>query len=252
MRGLIIAVFFVLGGVLIQEAQAQTDNQPVSDQGTRLFYRTELYGGAFIHTQGWGLNFRKGWRMTGFKKHLLSFEFATMKHPKQQKSFNPYYDDTRGFFFGKLNSLLNLRSAYGQQKVLFGKDLKRGVQISYIYMAGITLGLVKPEYLEIADALPTYNFITTERYDPERHNIDQIFGRAPITKGLDEIDLYPGFHGKFAMNFEYAAQDDVIWAIEVGSNFDLFHKEIPIMALTDNSQYFLTLYVNIQYGKKFF
>ena len=224
----------------------------VSDEGTKLFYRTEYSGGAFLHTLGWGLNFRRGWRQTGFKKHIFSAELSTMKHTKEQKSFNPFFEDTKGFYFGKLNSLLNLRAAYGKQKTLFGKELKNGVQISLIYLGGVTIGLVKPEYLEIADALPSFNSITTERYDPDEHDLNQIFGRGPITKGLDELSIYPGLHGKFGMNFEGAAQDDVIWAVEVGANVDLFHKEVPLMAFAQNNQYFLTFYVNILYGKKYF
>jgi len=244
---ILIAFFIGISSVFSQE-KATT----VSDDGLKLFYRTEMYGGLLIHTNGYGINFRKGFRKTGFSKRLLSIEVVNMKHPKQYKSYNPYYDDTKGFFFGKMNSLSIIRPAIGHQKVLYGKEVKRGVQISYLYFAGASIGLVKPVYLEIAyPTVPTYKTLSTEKYDSEEHTIDQIFGRAPATKGIEETKIYPGFHGKVALNFEYAPADDMLRAIETGVSLDAFHKKVPIMAFSRNSQFFLTLYINVQFGKKY-
>ena len=254
MRLLILALFSVL---LSLPSFAQTTNKP-ADTGTpyddtRLFYRTEVYGGLYIHTRGWGLNFRKAYRRTGFSKQVLSIEINNQKHPKEHKSFNPYYDDTKGFVFGKLNSIFVLRPSYGRQKVLYTKEAKRGVQISYFTLFGPSLALAKPIYLEIAHpTVPGYDFLTTEKYNEEEHTMDMIFGRAPFTKGLDEIAVYPGLHGKFALNFEYAPADDLLRALETGLTFDAYYKEVPIMAFAENSQFFLTAYLNIQFGKKFF
>jgi len=237
---------FPLSGLLAQE-KADTPSDDV-----RLFYRTEMYGGIMAHSQGFGLNFRKGFRKTGFKKNLLSIELVNMRHPKEYKSFNPYVDDTKGFFFGKLNSLFILRPSFGRQKVLYSKEARKGVSVSMLYFGGVSIGLLKPIYLEVANrSLPSYDFLTTERYDSESHSFDRIFGRAPFTRGLDELQFYPGLHTKFALNFEYAPMDDLLRAIETGASLDVFHKEVPLMAFADNSQFFLTLYINLQFGKKF-
>lgn len=254
-KTLILLPIFLMVGIFSGYGQGRntpTDSDtPFED--TRLFYRTQIYGGAFLHTQGWGLNIRKSWRKTGFVNRVLSLEINNMKHPKEQKSFNPYYDDTKGFVFGKLNSLSILRPSYGLQKVVYSKQAKRGVQVSYFTMIGPSIGLVKPVFLEIAHpTVPNYKFLTTEKYDSEEHSFDEIFGRAPATKGLEQTKLYPGIHGKFALNFEYAPSDEMHRALEVGVNFDGFTKEVPIMAFAENSQFFLTFYLNLQFGKKFF
>ncbi len=249
----LIAILVCTSTTLVAQGNNTPTDTDTPYDDTRLFYRTQLYGGAYMHTRGWGVNFRKSWRKTGFVNRVFSIEFNNMRHPKEQKSFNPYYDDTKGFVFGKMNSLSILRPSYGLQKVLYSKEAKRGVQVSYFTMIGPSLGLVKPVYLEIAHpSVPNYNRITTERYDSEVHDFDVIFGRAAATKGIEETQIYPGIHGKFALNFEYAPTDDMHRALEVGVNFDSFGREVPIMAFAENSQFFLTFYLNLQFGKKFF
>lgn len=220
---------------------------------TRLFYRSEMSGGLILHTHGFGANFRKAKRKTGFKQRLFSIEIVNIKHPKEYKT-SPYVEDSKGFIFGKLNSLTVLRPSIGKQKVLYSKETKRGVQISYILLVGPSLGLVKPVYLEIArpNVSDANKIISNEKYDPAEHQMNMIYGKAPVTMGIDEIKPYPGLHGKFGLNFEYAPLDDLIRAIEAGITIDAFHKKVPIMANTYNSQVFATFYINLQFGKKFF
>ncbi len=234
-------------------AFSATAQETAPQEQTRLFYRSFLSGGVTLHSNGMGLNFRKGKRKTGFKKHLFEAELVTMKHPKEYKSFNPYFDDSRGFVFGKENALLVLRPSYGRQRILYTKDAKRGVQISYLIMGGPTLGFVKPVYLEIASSGQIGRVVvSTERYDPEEHSLDEIFGRAPMLTGINELSVIPGGQAKFAFQFEYAPEDDLIRAVETGFVVDFFAKEVPIMAFADNRQLFYSFYINWQFGKKSF
>lgn len=251
MRGLALLLTSLSIFFLHFDLNAQDKAQTAFDD-TRLFYRTELYGGLILHETGFGAMFRKGYRKTGFSKTLLSAELVTMKHPKEIKSFNPYVDDNnKSFIFGKLNSLTVLRPTIGRQKIMYSKIAKKGVEVSYMYHAGLSLGFVKPVYLEIAESIsPNAQTINVEKYDSEEHSIEQIIGRASFTRGLDEIRIYPGLHTKFALNFEYAPMDDLLRAIEVGTAVDLYAKEVPIMAFTDNSQFFLKFYLSLQFGKK--
>jgi len=227
---------------------------------TRLFYRSDVSGGALIHSNGLGVFYRRSKRITGFKKKFISGELISMKHPKEHKSYNPYIDNTKGFVYGKLNTLTILRAAYGIQKTTFSKETKRGVEIGYLITIGPEIGLVKPIYLEIAyPNVSSYIYKSTERYDPERHNLNNIYGRAPALKGIEEIKFYPGAQFKLGINFEYAAMDDMIKAIETGVTLDMFYKKVPIMAgfpigepnaEPKNHQFYITLYLALQFGKK--
>lgn len=218
---------------------------------TRLYYKKEQSGGLVLHTNGWGLNYRHGLRKGAFNMTLFSGELVGMKHPKEYKTFNPYYDETKGYVFGKKNVLVLARGIVGKQRIMYSKETKKGVRVSTVYAGGLNLGMLKPVYLEITKPGERQtNTIVTERYDEEVHTIDKIYGRAPVLRGLDELSVSPGLHLRVAANFEYAPLDELIKALEVGFAADGFLTPVPMMAFIDNKQVFLTFYLNWQVGKK--
>ena len=214
----------------------------------KLIYRSDYSGGLFLHSHGYGANFRYGQNLTARVKRIFSAELLNMKHPKEKKIFNAGQDDARGYYYGKLNSLTLLRASIGRQKIIHAKELKGGVQVSYLYAFGPILGFLKPIYLEIGET--GFSSVKIERYDPDEHSQGEIYGRALFTYGLNEISFVPGGHAKFAMNFEYAPDDDLMKALEVGMLLDVYAKEPEIMTTAKNEQFWLTFYVNLQFGKK--
>lgn len=247
--GKIVKVFLpILVLVALVSAGYAQDEKIGEKEQIKLIYRSDVSGGIFLHSYGYGANFRYGQNLTAKVKRIFSAELLNMKHPKEKKIFNSGQDDARGFFYGKLNSLTLFRASIGRQKVIYGKELKGGVQVSYLYAIGPTLGFLKPIYLEVAD--DANRTVDIERYDPDEHSRGAILGRALFTYGLNEISLIPGGHAKFALNFEYASDDELLKAMEVGMMVDGFAREPEIMATTSNNQFWLTFYVNIQFGKK--
>ncbi|MCW5899229.1 MAG: hypothetical protein KIT10_08150 [Flavobacteriales bacterium] len=249
MRRLLIAIPLVM--VLAPEVEAQ---QTIYDE-TRVLYRKELLGGITIHGNGWGLFFQHGKHLTARDRRMLGIEMVGMKHPKEIKSFNPYYEDSRGYFYGKANSMLILRPTYGRKHQITDKIRHSGVEINYIWAIGPSLGLVKPVYLQIGkpDNFP-YEAIVIERYDPGLHDVQNIYGRATWFRGLNEIRLYPGGFAKAGFNFEYSGQASGIKALEVGASMDAYPAVVPIMAELDdvaNKQFFFQFYLSVQFGKKY-
>ena len=229
-------------------------------QDIGVLYRYEMSGGILAHSSGFGINFRKGKHLTGYKKRMLEIELVSMKHPKEHKSFNPS-NEAKGYIFGKQNSFSILRGGIGIQKVITSKASKGGVEVRYLYYGGVSLGFLKPVYLEILredNSNPPGIKIVTEKYDPQKHTTGNIYGKAPYTKGLFETRMLPGIYGKFGLSFEYGALDDKIRAIETGVTIDLYYKKAPIMAKIDNNvddynpnkQFFFSFYINILYGNK--
>jgi hypothetical protein len=235
-------------------AAASCAQQTIYDE-TRILYKKELHGGIIIHGDGWGLNFFHGWHTTARTRRMLGLEVVGMKHPKEIKSFNPFYDDSRGYFYGKLNSFLVVRPTYGRKHQLADKIRSTGVEVNYVWGVGPSLGLAKPIYLQIGkpDNIP-YEAIVVERYDPVQHDVHNIFGRASWFRGLGEMRLYPGLFGRFGFNFEYSGRTSGIKALEAGVTMDAYATPVPIMAEVDgleNKQFFLGFYVSLQFGKKF-
>jgi hypothetical protein len=228
--------------------------QTIYDEA-RVLYRKELLGGVMIHGDGWGVNFYHGKHTTAKDRRMLGIEIASMKHPKEIKSFNPFYEDSRGYFYGKQNTMLVLRPTFGGKHQIADKIRRSGVEVNYVWGIGPSLAFVKPVYLQIGkpDNFP-YEIIVTERYDPAVHDIQNIFGRASWFNGFGEMRIYPGGFGRFGFNFEHSGQASGIKAIEVGASMDAYPVVVPIMAELDdvqNKQFFFQFYLAMQFGKKY-
>lgn len=224
------------------------------DKGdARLLYRKEAFGGLIIHTAGWGGFFKYGMQLTNQKKLTFGLDLTNIHHPKEKKVFNPSFDDGKGFYYGKINSLIALRPSIGLRQIWFPKKRPQGVEVGYNLSVGPSLGLVKPVYLEIiyplSDGTAT---LAQEKFDPNLHTIDNIYGRAKFGKGMNELSVYPGIFTKFGMCFEYSNDEEDIRALEVGAKLDFYPKKVPLMAISDNYNFFLNFYVSIIFGKKYF
>ncbi len=241
-----------------QEAQKKDSTKTKTDgeewieyDDTKILLRHERSFGANIHSNGWGLGYRMGFHATGYKKRMFEVEAVTMKHPKEVKTVNPYVDNAKGFVYGKQFSVLMLRAGYGLQKIIYSKSDKNGLEIRYNGYLGASLAFAKPAYLNILyiDDKGVMT-VVSEKYDPEKHDIVDIVGKAPFLMGLGETQLYPGLYGKFSLSFEYGDNDKKVRSLEAGLVVDGYLKEIPIMAFTDNTNIFVNLYLAYYFGKR--
>jgi hypothetical protein len=256
MRRIVIA-FLGLFSVSMLHAQVETQtvnvNSNVYDE-TKLLYRNEANVGLIVTTNGFGVAYRRGWHVTNARKRVFEIEMVSYRHPKEIKTVNQYFDHPKGYYYGKLNSLFILRPGFGYQNVIYTKPEHNGIEIRYVAFVGVSLGLAKPVYLEILEPTPIQGqrLIVTERYDPEKHFVDNIYGRAPFMRGIGNTTIHPGGYAKFGLNFEYGALDNDVKAIETGITLDAYPKAIQMMANEHNHPYLLSLYISFTYGGKWF
>ncbi len=231
---------------------AQEQEATIFDEAT-IIYKKSLFGGAVIHTNGWGAHITIGRNKTAFKSRIYQLDIMNMKHPKEIRSLNAFYDDSRSYIYGKLNSFILLRPTIGTRTVKFDKIRTSGVAVGYTWRVGPVLGFTKPVYLEIISPGPAqFNQIVVERYDPEAHTANNIYGRAGGLRGFNELKLIPGLHGAFGINFEYDPKREGLKGIEVGATVDYFPlKPVEIMAYATNHQLFVNFYINLQFGSKY-
>ena len=218
---------------------------------TQVLLKQEFTGGAMLHTRGWGLLLRRAKNKTFLKKRVFELEAVSMEHPKEVKSVNPYYENSNSYNYGELNQVVVTRFGYGRHNVLYAK-FDRGVEIRYLYIGGFSLAWAKPIYLEIGYPTIPYEYITTERYDPERHSIDNIYGRSSVFKGIDKMGFYPGMYGKFGFSFEYGKKQKAVRSLEAGVVIDYYIQDVPMMAKINNDPYFLTFYLAVNFGVKWY
>jgi hypothetical protein len=128
-----------------------------------------------------------------------------------------------------------------------------GVELRLVGFGGVSLAIAKPVYLYILNFTSSYYDydIVVEKYDPTQHFLDNIYGRAPFSRGLGELKFYPGVYGKLGMNFEYGQYNSKVKSVEIGVVFEFYPIPVPIMAFNDSDYYFLTLYINISIGKRY-
>lgn len=242
---LFLILFTSLGGY------GQTQEATIFDEAT-VVYANSMYGGPIVHTNGWGAHFTIGKAKTAFKSRIYQLDLVGMKHSKEIRTYNPYREQPRSYFFGKLNTFFIIRPSIGSRVVSFDKIRKSGVSVGYNWRVGPSLGITRPVYLEIGTTDYPYQAVTVEKYDPEVHKYGQIMGRAGGFRGMNELKLKPGLYGAFALNFEYDANRSGMKGIEVGATIDYYPIEpVEIMAYAENYQFFLNFYVSLQFGKRY-
>jgi len=235
-----ISLIYLAGGFL--SAQGDLAENP------RIFYRNERSIGVLINSNGWGVSGRYAKRLNARNKNIWEIDFANIKHPKEIKISNSYYNN-RSFVFGKTNIFVNFRGGWGKQKEMFRKVDRGGISIRRYFSFGPTIGILKPIYYEVyKTGEGNQYYIEEEKFDPSIHQ-GYIYGRASFFKGFDEVSVMPGVYGRFGMSFEYSTSDISIHAIETAVSLDLFPKEMEIMATERNNFYFLTLSVSYRFGK---
>ncbi len=225
-----------------------------AEQENKAGFRSEWFGGLILHTNGWGGNLTRGKFKTYKRYDLYSIDLVNIKDPKEYKIRYQVSPDNfaRAFKYGKLNSLYNARFSYGQQRMIFEKLRKKGVEVYFNWKTGLSLGMLKPIYLEIINQGDGTTFNSEERYDPTKHNESNIFGKASFGSGFNEIKFVPGAHIKTGFKFELAKKRENIFAIETGLIVDFFPTGAPIMAFKDDNTLFYNFYINVLFGKKYY
>jgi len=222
-----------------------THSQGEIDDQEKVFYRNERTFAAIINTDGYGGGFRYAKRLDGYRKSTYELELSYVKDEEETK-ISLYSSQQLGSSFvpGKVNAFFTLRGGIGFQKEMFQKRDKGGISIRYFYNFGPVLGILKPIYYEVIDSSGNPVAIKFEL-----DAINNIQGRAPFYKGLDEISLVPGAYGKFGLTFEFSRYDKTFSAIETGVALNIFTKKVPIMADNDNKFAYFTFFLSYRFGK---
>jgi hypothetical protein len=223
----------------------------------RQVFDEEYSVGITLHTRGYGVNFRRLSYRDGFNKLGLELELLNLRHPREIRFPNAGVSG-RGTVVNRLNSFYTLRVGYGRDKIFVDKTDRNSVSVSWITFGGLSLGLLKPVYIEVPveDNFGFSNFTISERYDPEIHPAFGYTG-SPFFTGIFKTQLRPGIYIKNGFSFDYDFLDEKVAAIEVGAVVDWFptwfgayETQVPILHDTRNYSVFFQFYVTINFGKK--
>ncbi|MBA4304913.1 MAG: hypothetical protein C0424_11860 [Sphingobacteriaceae bacterium] len=247
-------VFAMLLASLPGAALAQMPGGEVAPGGPQLNYFKYATGGVGIHNLGWYAGAKIGKSKSRLTDQIWEFDMWRTRHPKEIRMSNPQFINPRPYVFGKLNDLFLLHVGYGQQRLIFEKSEKSGVEVRYQWSLGPSIAFLKPIYLDILYPISPGDPFTlttrTERYDPARHFENNIYGSSRFGTGLDEVSVQPGLYAKGGLIFEWGAFTEEVRVLEAGLSVDCFPQRLPVMTATPNPQFFFSFYLGFQLGKR--
>ncbi|MDP4280532.1 MAG: hypothetical protein Q8867_00140 [Bacteroidota bacterium] len=250
MRRILLMSVIIMVSWVSAVAQAY-DEESQDTLPENVLLEKQWYLGATIHSNGWGVKFRDGWNLTALHQFMWEIEFVTYKSSKEIRSVNPNYSDSKSYIYGKLNYLGFLKGGVGSQNILNRKPYWGGVQLSAFYFGGLSLGITKPVYLYIVHfASDSTTEITEERYDPSSHYPEIIYGRGSFLSGITKLNFYPAVYAKTGLDFEFGTHSRSLESLEAGADFTYSPIGIPIMANNPKQNFFLTLYISLNIGKR--
>ncbi len=257
---LLVGIIFCSISVSAQRSRVVAE---VEQKG--IVYYDEWSVGGRLLTNGWEVFGERAKIKSIHKTRIIQFGISEIKNWKETRQpaeftfLGPFLDSPKNFYFGKQNHFFTLRAGYGYRKNIADKAEKNGVRFAITYLGGISLGIVKPYYLNIAyplqDNSPGQTYvILSQRYTEQNHDkfLDwfSIAGASGFKYGLSEIEPLPGIYGKLGLNFDWAGKEEFVKALEAGIMLDLYYKRVPISISDDNRFLFVAAYVSFQFGKR--
>jgi hypothetical protein len=122
------------------------------------------------------------------------------------------------------------------------------VSIHWVNAGGISIGLLKPYYLNVLQDPSVIEYKDPEKVNFLNQNI--IEGSAGFSKGLSQISVIPGAHFKSALHFDFSTNRKNVIGIEAGVNVEYYTSAVPLMANQTAVPYFVDLFIAAQFGRR--
>lgn len=237
---------------------AQSNIRSTKTKG--LIYTQEKAFNISLNSSGLAFGYSKGIIKSYQTTPFWQFELGRLKHSKEYKQISEIAGirNARPYAYGKKNTFLVARLMRGKKRYLTEKAKTKGVAVGWQYLGGISIGLLKPYYLNLARSADPSNpqdfTIVAEKYSDENRNtfLDSrsIAGAASFWKGIGETKALPGLHGRLGILLDWGAFDETSKSVDAGIMIDVYPKAAPIMIDAKNYPFFLNLYINFQLGKR--
>lgn len=195
-----------------------------------LAYKKQSAFGLQLRTNGYGFFYELGKTRSPRFTNLYVFEVNEIKHPKEYKEQQANGVFANSYIYGKINNFYPVKLGFGQQYILGQKGNKNGIAVMAVYQGGLSLGLLRPYYLRVAEN----NKERDIKYDSPDSTLfldpSIIIGSSGLSKGWSEIKLKPGAFVKGAMRFDFGRYNEMVQAIEIGLSLEGYSSKIEIMA----------------------
>lgn len=235
-----------------RKKQATTRNNALVKQEEEgvLSYNKQTAVGLQLRTNGYGLFVELGRSRSPRFTNLYMFEFTEIKHPKEEKVSNANTFFSNSFVYGKINNFYQAKLGFGQQYIFGQKGNKNGVAVLGIVEGGLTMGLLKPYYIQVQEQSVGVRDIKYESADSVAFLSGNIIGGSGFTKGWSELKIKPGAFLKTALRFDFGRFNETVQAIEIGMSVDAYASKIPQMVFNDPQQFFFQGHFALVFGRR--
>ena len=233
-----------------EEKQQRITAMIKQEEEGALIYSKEAVFGIQLRTNGYGAFYEKGHTKTRRKTNYYAIEFSEIKDAKQEKTPSGFFTIGNPYVYGKINNFYQLKFSYGQQYLFGQKGNKNGVAVIGSYQGGLSLGLLRPYYLQVNDGSGNRNI----KYNPEDSSafLDQsvIQGSSGLGTGWSELSVKPGLFLKGAMRFDWGHYNEMVSGIEVGLSVEAYTEKIPILLFAEEHQVFFQGHIALVFGRR--
>jgi hypothetical protein len=260
LRTLILFVFLLSTSFSFAQSTTKTDSrtekrQRISsmvkqeEEGVLSYTRQNVFG-VQLRTNGYGGFFEHGRRRSQSATNIYSIEITEIKHRKEDKIGGDNFF-ANSYVFGKINNFYQAKLGYGQQYILGQKGNKNGVAVLAIFQGGLSLGLLKPYYVDALDGMGQTRSIKYESKDSSLFlDRGSIAGASGIAVGWKELKLKPGAFVKAALRFDFGRYNESVQALEIGMSLDAYTAKIPMLVFNDPKQLFFQGHIAFVFGRR--
>ena len=214
-----------------------------------LSYSKQTAFGLQLRTNGYGAFLELGRMRTPRFTNLYALELSEIFSAKEEKVSSNNQNYFGGSFkYGKINNFYQAKLSFGQQYIFGQKGNKNGVAVLGIYQGGLSMGLLKPYYLDVDDN-GTQKTIKYSQQDSAIF-LGRVLGSAGPGKGWSEVQLKPGAFVKTALRFDFGTYNESIMALEIGMSLDAYASKVRMMVDSDPKQVFFQGHIAIVFGSR--
>jgi hypothetical protein len=215
-----------------------------------LSYTKQSVLGVELRTNGYGAFYELGRRRSPRFTNLYTIGITEIKHPKEEKSGSAtFFGNT--FIFGKINNFYQVKLGFGQQYIFGQKGNKNGVAVTGSLQGGLSLGLLKPYYLDVEDSAGRN---VSVKYSPETsiyyRDGASIIRSSGVFKGWGDVKVKPGGYLKTALRFDFGRYNESVQALEIGMSLEAYTQKVPILLLNDPQQLFYQGHIAFVFGRR--
>lgn len=203
------------------------------EEGILLFRKQNAFG-IQLRTHGYGVFYEIGRFKSPRYANVYLIELTEIKHSKEEKTQTGNGFVSNSFVYGKINNFYQFKLGFGQQYILGQKGNKNGIAVMGLYQGGLSLGLLRPYYVNIQEGGQEKSI----KYDPDDSSnkflsAGLISGSSGLGKGWNEMEYIPGAFVKTALRFDFGRYNELIQALQIGLSAEAYSKKIEIMAPRD-------------------